>query len=346
MEVNIYMVYPEFLKIGDTIGITAISKGIYEEEKQKRLDNAIKYLEGKGFKVKETPNVRKCVKGRSSRGRDRAKEFMELWKDENVRAIIIAAGGDYAIEMLDYLDFEEMKKYKPKWVQGFSDVTTIGYLLPINIDIATIYADNVVNYGMRPVHKSLDEALNVMMGTTLIQYNYGKFQNGYLDYGVDDYIKPYQLDEKVCWKNLKGEEEIKISGRAIGGCLDIVTNFVGTKYDKVKDFIKKYKSEGIIWFLEVFDFTSPQVFWHLWKFKNAGYFENCNGIIFGRTATCREEYGVTFKDSLEDALLDLNIPVIYDMDFGHRPPQIAMMNGGFLEITSSNGSGYVKIINS
>lgn len=336
------MIYPEFLKVGDIIGITAISKGIYEVHKQKRLDNAIKYLEEKGFKVIETPNVRKWINGRSSTGSERAKEFMDLWKNEDVKAIIMAAGGDYAIEMLDYLDFEEMKKFKPKWVQGFSDVTTLGYLIPTNIDVSTIYADNVVSYGMRPVHKSLDKALDVMMGKMITQNSYEKYQNGYLDYGMEDYSKPYDLNANVEWKALKGETEISISGRAVGGCLDIVTNFVGTKYDKIKDFIEKYKDEGIIWFLEVFDFTSPQVLWHLWKLKNAGYFDNCNGIVFGRTATCREEYGVTFKDSLKDALLDLNIPVIYDMDFGHKPPQIAMLNGGFLEIEYQNGKGMVK----
>ena len=336
------MNYPEFLKVGDTIGITAISKGIYEDYKQKRLDNAIKYLEEKGFKVIETPNVRKWQNGRSSTGSERAKEFMELWKNENVKAIIMAAGGDYAIEMLDYLDLEELRKYKTKWVQGFSDVTTIGYLLPTCLEIPTIYADNVVSYGMRPIHVSLEKALEVMMGKTMIQYSYDKYQSDYLEYGIEDYFKSYQLTTDVCWKNLKGEDEIKISGRAIGGCLDIVTNFVGTKYDKIKEFREKYKEEGIIWFLEVFDFTSPQVFWHLWKLKNAGYFENCNGIVFGRTATCREEYGVTFKDSLKDALANLDIPVVYDMDFGHRPPQIAMINGGFLEIESKDGKGYVK----
>lgn len=336
------MTYPEFLKVGDTVGITAISKGIYEDYKKKRLDNAIKYLEDKGFKVVETPNVRKWMNGRSSTGKERAEEFMTLWKDESVKAIFMAAGGDYAIEMLDFLDFDEMKKYKPKWIQGFSDITTIGYLVPTCIDVATIYADNVVSYGMRPVHQSLDRALDVMMGKIDVQYSYDKFQNGYLDYGLEDFHKPYQLFDEVCWKNLKSEAEINIKGRAIGGCLDIVTNFVGTKYDKVKEFIEKYKDDGIIWFLEVFDFTSPQVFWHLWKLKNAGYFENCKGIVFGRTATCREEYGVTFEDSLKDALLDLNLPVIYDMDFGHKPPQIAMMNGGVLEIHSKDGKGFVR----
>lgn len=336
------MIYPEYLKVGDTIGITAISKGIYEEYKQKRLDNAIKVLENKGFRIIETPNVRKWVSGRSSSGKERAQEFMSLWKDSNVKAIIMAAGGDYAIEMLDFLDLNEMKKYKPKWVQGFSDITTIGYLMPSFLDIASVYADNAINYGMEPTHISLDKALDMMMGKSFIQESYEKYQSDYLEYTLEEPYKPYQLDENVEWKNLKGEDEIIITGRAIGGCLDIVTNFVGTKYDKMQNYVEKYKEQGIIWFLEVFDLASPQVFWHLWKLKNAGYFKNCNGIIFGRTATCREDYGVTFRDSLKDALLDLNIPIIYDADFGHRPPQIAMLNGGVLEIYSKDGKGSIR----
>ena len=56
------MIYPEFLKEKDTIGVTAPSDGITDEIKLKRLDNAIKSFEDKGFNIKETPNVRCSVK--------------------------------------------------------------------------------------------------------------------------------------------------------------------------------------------------------------------------------------------------------------------------------------------
>ena len=60
------MIYPEFLKEHDTIGVTAPSDGITDEVKIKRLDNAIKNFEERGFNIKETPNVRCSFKGRSS----------------------------------------------------------------------------------------------------------------------------------------------------------------------------------------------------------------------------------------------------------------------------------------
>lgn len=89
------MIYPEFLKERDTIGVTAPSDGITDEVKIKRLDNAIKNFEERGFNIKETPNVRCSIKGRSSSSKKRASELESLYKDDNVKAIICASGGDF-----------------------------------------------------------------------------------------------------------------------------------------------------------------------------------------------------------------------------------------------------------
>ena len=71
------MRYPESLKKGDVIGICAPSGGITEEGKLKKLDVAINNLKELGFRVKETESVRKEEKGRSSSGKQSAKELME-----------------------------------------------------------------------------------------------------------------------------------------------------------------------------------------------------------------------------------------------------------------------------
>ena len=126
------MKYPENLKKGDYIGLTAPSEGITGDKNNKRADNAIKNFENRGFKVKETSNVRKSERCRSSEAKQRAKEFMELWTDKEVKSIICAEGGNFLCEMLDYLDFEEIKKYEPKWIQGYSDMTTLLFYLTTN----------------------------------------------------------------------------------------------------------------------------------------------------------------------------------------------------------------------
>ena len=88
--------------------------------------------------------------------------------------------------------------------------------------------------------------------------------------------------------------------------------------------------------------TSPEVYRVLWQMKNAGYFNNCSGIIFGRPCMIREDYGMSFNQAVEEALESLDIPIICDADIGHIPPQMAIVNGGILEITSEVGKGVVK----
>ena len=122
------MNYPEFLKIGDLIGICAPSAGIVKPEKIERLNYAIEALENMGYRVIETPSVRCEESGRSASAKVRAEEFMSLLENEAVKLIIFATGGDFLCEMLDYLDFDRIKKLNPKWMQGYSDITGISYL--------------------------------------------------------------------------------------------------------------------------------------------------------------------------------------------------------------------------
>ena len=58
----------------------------------------------------------------------------------------------------------------------------------------------------------------------------------------------------------------------------------------------------------------------------AGWFDAASGILVGRTAAEVVE-SFTQRDALVDALDGLTIPVIYDMDIGHLPPQLMLVNG-------------------
>ena len=114
------MIFPKYIKKGDTIGVTATSSGIVNELKQKRIKNAIKNFENRGYNVKVTDNVYTSDwRGCSSTGKERGEQFNELVKNKDVSCIFSAAGGDYLMEMLEYVDFESIKN-NPKWFQGLS----------------------------------------------------------------------------------------------------------------------------------------------------------------------------------------------------------------------------------
>lgn len=98
--------YPSNIKKEDTIGVTATSAGIigdYEIIYNRAQHN----LENLGYKIKETENVRKYAKLVSSSGKERAKEFLDLWKNDSVSLIAQVTGGEFLMEMLPYID----KKY-------------------------------------------------------------------------------------------------------------------------------------------------------------------------------------------------------------------------------------------
>ena len=335
------MNYPENLKIGDTIGICAPSAGIVKPEKIEKLNLAIKALENMGYKVLETESVRKDENGRSAKAEIRAKEFMELLENDEVKLIIFASGGDFLCEMLDYLDFDKIKTLKPKWMQGYSDITGIGYLFNTILDIPTVYGQTIKDYSMKPLHRSLIDSLEIEKGNEIIQESFEMYEK---EWNPDE-INPeatYNMTEKVEWKNVLGGDKIVIQGRSIGGCLDCIKNYIGTKYDKVEEYLERHKEDGIVWFLETFEINTAELQRTLWQMKSCGYFKYCKGIIFGRPLFIREDYETSFNEEVKIALEDLQIPVICDADIGHVSPQMAIVNGAILKITSENGKGIVE----
>ena len=333
------MIYPNFISKNKIIGVTAPSDGVTKKEKVFRLENAIKKFNELGYKVITTDNVKNTELGRSAKAEIRAKYVNELYKNNEVDLIICACGGDFLLEILPYIN-EKTIKENIKWIQGYSDPTGLLYYITTKLDIATIYSDNFTTFGMKNWHKSLVENLNILEGNLVLQNSYDKYESTHTEYIIGD--EEYNLDAEVKWKNLKDEEDINISGRIIGGCLDVLDSMIGTKYDGGKEFIEKYKKDGIIWYFDNCELTSEQVIRALWKFKVLGYFENVNGIIFGRSMTHRSYYDISFKDAIIQSIGELNIPIIYDTDIGHIAPQMTIINGAVANVISKDGKGRIS----
>lgn len=56
----------------------------------------------------------------------------------------------------------------------------------------------------------------------------------------------------------------------------------------------------------------------------------------------REDYEITYEETIKDALKDLNIPIIYDADIGHVAPQMPIVSGGIIEVNYKEGKGKIK----
>lgn len=326
------IIYPKKLKKGDSIGI--ISPSMSNEPE--KIDRAIKNLSLLGYNVIEGKLSRngivKCVSGSIE---DRVNEFITMWKNEDVRYIIGATGGDFLMEILPSVDkiFSEEKLYKnPKWIQGYSDITALLFYLTTKYNIATIEMCNVGKYAMEPLYENLLIPFKIagnLLDNEQENYEYWEKQKD-----ENDTSYQFNLTEKSKCKLLFGNKA-EFSGRLIGGCLDVISQYIGTKWDNVEQFINQFP-EGIIWHLENCELNQAEMYRRLWFMKQQGWFKNCKGFIFGRTYMNEPYFDFEYTDVLINGVGDLNVPIVYDIDIGHTMPQWTIVNGSLGTIRFEN----------
>ena len=321
------MIYPEFIKEKNTIGICAPSAGV-----GKKLDSFIiskKVLRSKGYRVIETKSVRK----NSERGgtyKQRARELDQLVLNKKVKLVLAAAGGDYMLEMMDEVDFDHIKD-NPKWYCGMSDPTNLLFTITTNLDIATFYGRNA-SFSLEN-NRSQNEFFKIITGHMIKQKSYNRYQT-FLE-TINDITT---LDHEVNWISDKPQ---KIEGRLIGGCIEVISKLIGTKFDKTNEFIDKYANDGIVWYFDIFNMSSYDFYLTLIQFKNAGWFRNCKGVLIGRVAF----------ENIMDKKLDYikaankvlkDIPHICEMDIGHTKPSMTLINGAIINVEYKDNKGSIS----
>ncbi len=330
------MIFPKWIEKGDKIGVTACSGGKTSEVDLIRLNHAAKQFQSRGYNVIETGDVRKEEKGRSGPAKVRAAELRSLVINPEVTWVIQACGGDYLSEMLSYADFEAIRA-NPKWYQGYSDPTGLLFTITTNCDMATVYAGNYGDFGMERWHRCLEENVAVLEGKEIVQESFSLYKNGFAERitGYED----YQEDTPVRWECENDRAEL--SGRLLGGCLDVLLDLVGTRFDKTAEWCERYKEDGILWYLESFALSSERLTCGLWHLKEAGWFRHASGFIFGRPTFFSSDYDISYKEAVESVLGDMGLPIVYEADIGHKAPRMTMINGARAEVTVENGKGKV-----
>ena len=333
------MIYPKFINLGDTIGVPAPSAGANTEEKKNKFLNAERTIRELGYKLNLSKNLLNCEKGRSAEQRIRAEEINSMFKDDEVKTIICAAGGEFLVEILPYIDFELIKQ-NPKLICGFSDPTGLLYPITTKCDIASIYGQNFGSFGMEKLHQSQRDFLEIIKGNLITEHSYELYEEEEKEKVTG--LEEYNLTEKVYWKTLDGKE-VQLKGRIIGGCFDIISELAGTKYDGINEFNEKYKDDGIIWYFDNCELSAEETIRTLWKFNELGYFRYSKGVIFGRFGVQKSYFDYDTKACLEDSALgSLNIPIIYDADISHKSPCLTVINGAIANISVKDGKGKIS----
>ncbi|QDP99628.1 LD-carboxypeptidase [Lysinibacillus fusiformis] len=329
--------YP-FLEERTTIGVTAPSSGV-PTELHELLKTACSRMETKGYKVIIGDTAWTQDMAKSAPAKKRAEEFNKMMVNDDIHFIIPPWGGELLIETLEYIDFENIQT---KWVLGYSDISLLLLAITLKTGIATAHGTNLVD--LRGEYSDDTTAmwqpvLSLKKGGSILQRSSEQYQKEWQFDKLTPYV--FNFTEKTKWKSISNKS-VKIQGRLLGGCIDTIRHLIGTKFGDVHNFKENYiKGESVIWFLENCDLSTTDLRRSLVQMKLSGWFNDCSGIMFGRSPANTPVGNYTVEEVYKELSEELQIPIIYDIDCGHVPPQMTLINGAYAEVESYSGKGEI-----
>ncbi|MBL8324362.1 MAG: LD-carboxypeptidase [Rubrivivax sp.] len=273
---------------------------------------------------------------------------------DNVAAVIPPWGGELAIELLDRLDWGALARARPKWLLGYSDTSTLLVPLTLRLGWATAHGPCLMDLAPGqddPLTAGVLPALALPPGSHFEQRQSARWQKQWTDFAlVPD--TTYALTEPTRWRTLGGEPRAQARGRLIGGCLDTLVHTAGTEHGGVRGFVARCAAagEGVLLYLENSGLSPAEVVRALHRLRWAGWLAGLAGLLIGRsaapdsTAADALRYDRALEQALEPALIlapgpvparagsPVPCPVLVDVDIGHRPPQMLLINGALAEV--------------
>ncbi|QUL55310.1 LD-carboxypeptidase [Paenibacillus tritici] len=311
------------------IGVTAPSSGVGEELRE-LLELACVRLQKQGYGVECGATAWTQEKAKSAPASVRAAEFNGMMADERIGLVAPPWGGELLIEMLEQVDFGQMKC---KWILGYSDISVLLLAVTLQTGIATAHGTNFIDLRgaeTDSVTAMWEQVLSTPSGGSVVQHSSEQYQ---LEWGGGEPSPHvFNLTETTSWKTV-GRQTITMQGRLLGGCIDVIRHLIGTPYGDVQHFQQHFiQNEPILWYLENCELAVTDLRRSLVQMKLAGWFEHCSGLMFGRSAANRPVENYTVEDVYQELAVELGLPIVYDIDCGHLPPQVTLVNGAFAEV--------------
>jgi muramoyltetrapeptide carboxypeptidase LdcA involved in peptidoglycan recycling len=335
---NMKLIKPKRLKAGDKVATVSLSwGGAGDSDILWRYEIGKKRLEEEfGLKVVEMPHTLSGYEYIYNHPEKRAEDLMMAFKDPSIKGIFTCIGGDESVRILPYIDYDVIKN-NPKVFIGYSD-TTVSHFICLKAGISSFYGPAILS----------EFAENVEM------FEYTK---GWLDkvlfhnkpIGIVE-PSPIWTSEFLTWeeknKNIKRKVNIndgyellqgkgKVQGSLIGGCIEVLEMIKETKvWPKLKTW------ENCILFFETSEEKPKPTYLEYWlrNYGSQGILQKAKGIIFGKPYNNMhyEEYKSAILKVVRDELKLYDLPILYNMNFGHTSPIITIPYGAKAEIDCEN----------
>lgn len=314
-------VIPPPVDPGSTVALVAPSYGAIGAWPH-RVERATAYLESLGLNVRAMPNAGRNEGWASAPPEARADDLHRAFEDDEVGAVLCAIGGNHCNQVLPHLDFDLIGAH-PKVFQGYSDVSVLHWAFRRRSDLATFYGPALVpELGEFPAPLPYtDRWLRAAwFRTAPLRYEPAtEWTEEFLDWDVKADVLPRKKKPSPGWKTIRdGVAE----GPVAGGCLETVCWHVFGSADW-------YVPEGAIVLLETSEEApSPaHVDGYLTDLENAGVFDACAGLLFGRPMGYTDEDVEVLWEVVDRRTASAGIPVLAGIDCGHTDPMMTIPLG-------------------
>lgn len=342
------------LKRGDKIAIVSLSLGLLGEDfTAHQVEIAEKRLrEDFGLEVVYMPNSKKGIKYLDEHPEARAEDLKLAFKDESIKAIMTAIGGNDTYRTYEYLfedeEFIELVKNNPKLFTGFSD-TTMNHLMFYKLGLNTFYGPAFL--------VDIAELEDEMLPYTKEYFNlYFENPESFEIKSADTwYIDRTTYDTSQIGVNRERKEELhgyevlnngegKVTGILYGGCADVIGDALLDYRNKgVDKIVEKYdvwpsteEFKEMILFLETSgENIHPESLKEvLLELKSRGILSSVKAVMVGKPVD--EIYYEEYKKYYEEVFCDIDTPVLYNVNFGHSYPRAIIPYGCKTEIDFDN----------
>lgn len=332
------MTKPNKLNKGDKVAIVSLSWGGLGDENlihkyyiaKERLENDF------GLEVVVMPNALKGSKFVYEHPEARAQDLMDAFKDESIKGIFCAIGGDDTIRLLPYIDYDIIKN-NPKIFMGYSD-TTVNHFMMNKAGIISYYGPSIMcEFGeyVKMFDYTKEAVENILFKDS------ENYEIKSSDIWSNDFVSWSEENINVAKKTIPEEHGYEllqgsgvVNGKILGGCIDVFPMMVGTE---IWPSIQEWKDKILL--LETSEEKpSPDIVtYYLRNLGAQGIFNVIKGIIVGKPQD--EKYYEEYKDVYRKVMKEFNcekLPILYNINIGHAYPTGIIPLGVEVQIDFNN----------
>lgn len=278
---------PPYLGLGDTVVLIAPARSVSREDIQLFRE----WVESQGWCLECAPNLFAVQDQFAGNDFQRGSDLKWALSHPTAKAIFTARGGYGSARTLKALSSivgstdTWIQQQSPKWLVGFSDITTLHLWLQNN-HWASIHGPVATQWGLK---------------------------HGWVEQNIGDLASLLKGNE---WLLNVHERQVvnpaSFKGELVGGNLSLLYAALGTPLQP--DTANK------VLLIEDLDEYLYHIDRMIRSCDNAGLFSNLSALIVGSMTDMKDNqipFGKSCKDIICEALSDYGFPILFDVEIGH-----------------------------